>query len=642
MDPQSDSSMIPSDISVNEHSLDALYKYYPKDLFPKALKKPTGKARKCGFEHIENNIYESEANMVAFVTSSNRLPCWVRAAWLYVYDYIGTKGNMDVRWEHDPKDKHKLTSISIDVLTKKDKINPLAYKMTIFINTGTIQIQGNNYNLFVSSHFKILIALVNRLISVCDQPKSDGSVSEETIPKVYHDHDDQDRPATPSRIPIRLATARTPPSSEALSNAKLELKSDLQHLELNFSEALGKFSDSFAQQLQIELQKVTDKFDSLCSEIKSSSKMMVKEQSTDSAKVSKEIQTLNDTINKQNMEVMSLKNKVQVLTHENKSKQSEMDHKLQTVRSDYELEIAKLHSKLDTQTQLNSDVKQQLNQSTHHLNNNLEHLEQKLVAKNSEITNLEGICTNLRHDMEIKNNEILSLKMHASQSFQFNEKFDETNEKQQSRQTIPKVLLIGTSNTKGIDEKRLSAKFATEKCIAYTFKQTLEKLDSVQSDHYNAIVLHCLTNEIEKESPDTCVSKLDEIVKKCCDFWPNIKVIVSLATPRLDNLNVKVELTNALVKNKFQNVGNISICDNSNLSHRGTPQQKFLDHQRDNYHLNNSGVAQLSANMKSTICDALRIPMFRKYQLSSVKPKKGNQQNKNNRGFRQYRKQESR
>jgi hypothetical protein len=38
------------------------------------------------------------------------------------------------------------------------------------------------------------------------------------------------------------------------------------------------------------------------------------------------------------------------------------------MRSDYELEIAKLQSKLDTQSQLTSDAKQQLNHTTHILN----------------------------------------------------------------------------------------------------------------------------------------------------------------------------------------------------------------------------------------------------------------------------------
>jgi hypothetical protein len=90
--------------------------------------------------------------MIAFGTSADRLPYWVRATWLYIYDYLGTKGNMNVQWEHDTVDKNKLTSVSVNILSKKDKINPLAYKLTIFISTGTIQVQGNDYNLFVSSH----------------------------------------------------------------------------------------------------------------------------------------------------------------------------------------------------------------------------------------------------------------------------------------------------------------------------------------------------------------------------------------------------------------------------------------------------------------------------------------------------------
>lgn len=94
MNPQSDMpdvNMIPTEIKVNDRSMDALYKYYPKDLFPKSLKKPSGKARKCAFEHIINDVYDPEANMIAFGTSADRLPYWVRATWLYIYNYLGTK-----------------------------------------------------------------------------------------------------------------------------------------------------------------------------------------------------------------------------------------------------------------------------------------------------------------------------------------------------------------------------------------------------------------------------------------------------------------------------------------------------------------------------------------------------------------------
>ena len=405
--------------------------------------------------------------MIAFGTSADRLPYWVRATWLYIYDYLGTKGNMNVQWEHDPVDKIKLTSVSVNMrLSKKDQINPLAYKLTIFISTGTIQVQGNDYNPFVSSHFKVIITLVNKLMGICENKKSESTDADQTIPKGFHD---QEKPSTPSRIPVRSATTSIQPFTEVLTNVKLDLKSDLEHLGANFSEALGKFSEAFVQHLQTELKKVTDK-DSLCTEIKSSSKMVITDQSKDPANVVQDIQNLNDTISKQNMETLFLKHKVQSLTLDNKTKQNEMDNKLQVMRSDYELEIAKLQSKLDTQSQLTSDAKQQLNHTTHILSNSVDHLEQKLVSKNSEIANLEGICANLRLDLETKNKEILSLKIHAANSISFNEKSYDTKIKQQSEPTKPKILLIGTSNIKGIDEERLSAKFVTHKCTAYTFE----------------------------------------------------------------------------------------------------------------------------------------------------------------------------
>ena len=190
-------------------------------------------------------------------------------------------------------------------------------------------------------------------MGICENNKSESTDADQTIPKGFHD---QEKPSTPSRILVRSATASIQPSTEALTNVKLDLKSDLKHLEANFSEALGKFSEAFVQHLQTELKKVTDKFDSLCTEIKSSSKMVIKDQSKDPTNVVQEIQNLNDTISKQNMETMSLKHKVQSLTLNNKTKQNEMDNKLQVMRSDYELEIAKLQSKLDTQSQLTSDA----------------------------------------------------------------------------------------------------------------------------------------------------------------------------------------------------------------------------------------------------------------------------------------------
>jgi hypothetical protein len=72
---------------------------------------------------------------------------------------------------------------------------------------------------------------VDKLIGICENKKSESTDADQTIPKGFHD---QEKPSTPSRIPVRSATASIQPSTEALTNVKLDLKSDLEHLEANF------------------------------------------------------------------------------------------------------------------------------------------------------------------------------------------------------------------------------------------------------------------------------------------------------------------------------------------------------------------------------------------------------------------------
>jgi Leucine-rich repeat (LRR) protein len=114
----------------------------------------------------------------------------------------------------------------------------------------------------------------------------------------------------------------------------------------------------------------------------------------------------------------------------------------------------------------------------------------KVYAVHLWVTNL----ANLRLDLETKSNEILSLKIHAANSTSLNEKsYDTKKKKQQSEPTKPKILLIGTSNIKGIDEERISAKFVTHKCTAYTFEQTFEKLDP-RIDHLTVSLVDPYSN----------------------------------------------------------------------------------------------------------------------------------------------------
>ena len=61
------------------------------------------------------------------------------------------------------------------------------------------------------------------------------------------------------------------------------------------------------------------------------------------------------------------------------------------------------------------------------------------------------------------------------------------------------------------------------------------------------------------------------------DLFPDIKVVLSAPIPRLDSevLNSKGQLISAMLKNEYLGAQNIYICDNSNLSYKGKPIDRF-------------------------------------------------------------------
>lgn len=65
--------------------MDKTLKSYPAHCLPSRLKKHNGKAKKCGFEDINLNLYEPEAKMVAFHTSHQRLLSWIKAMEILYY-----------------------------------------------------------------------------------------------------------------------------------------------------------------------------------------------------------------------------------------------------------------------------------------------------------------------------------------------------------------------------------------------------------------------------------------------------------------------------------------------------------------------------------------------------------------------------
>lgn len=139
---------------------------YPAHCLPEKLNKRTGKAKKSLFEQIDLCLYDPEARMVSFHTSSDRILAWIKALDIFYYDNVGKSESMNVRWIDDPPNWTEANSSSNTIVIElsssdKELANPLMYKLTFFVSTGTVQVQGNQKDLFVSDHFPVLIKLVN-------------------------------------------------------------------------------------------------------------------------------------------------------------------------------------------------------------------------------------------------------------------------------------------------------------------------------------------------------------------------------------------------------------------------------------------------------------------------------------------------
>ena len=74
------------------------------------------------------------------------------------------------RWT-DPDSSTNTIVIDVHSSTCSAEENSLLYKLKFFITTGTIQVQGNHVNMFVSQHFTKLKCLVNLIAEETDQEK---------------------------------------------------------------------------------------------------------------------------------------------------------------------------------------------------------------------------------------------------------------------------------------------------------------------------------------------------------------------------------------------------------------------------------------------------------------------------------------
>jgi len=240
--------------------------------------------------------------------------------------------------------------------------------------------------------------------------------------------------------------------------------------------------------------------------------------------------------------------------------------------------------------------------------NEVEFLNASLQRKNEEINKLNETIGKLSVKIQEIQEENIALRSQMSYQFQDFMTVKTDSSKNTNTVTKPKVLLLGTSNTKGINEDKLSSSVETQKIEAFTLDQARNHITTSDLNP-NVVVLHILTNDLKTKSPQECVQKMQELVELISQKWEYISCIISLTTPRQDSLknHTNGQIINAMLKQVYDSNKDVLLVDHNNMLRDGNPDPELL--REDKYHLSNNGISQLSANLKHAIHSVLNIPL---------------------------------
>ncbi|CAC5414345.1 unnamed protein product [Mytilus coruscus] len=164
-------------ITNNDITLTSVYCDYPVTCLPTKFNVPSGpKGMRALTEEIDTHLYDEAAHMIAFRIPHPNIAPWIKSLSLLYYEHYGKSPEYIVSWFDDPENWSAKNSgnksICVELSTKADVLNSLLYKITLFINTGLVQVQGNHKDTFVNKDFPVLLKLVNEIYMATNTDKS--------------------------------------------------------------------------------------------------------------------------------------------------------------------------------------------------------------------------------------------------------------------------------------------------------------------------------------------------------------------------------------------------------------------------------------------------------------------------------------
>ncbi|XP_071176547.1 putative leucine-rich repeat-containing protein DDB_G0290503 [Mytilus edulis] len=370
---------------------------------------------------------------------------------------MGKLETRDICWADSPEVITKddpLKTIAVEIKTSEDKLNPLLYKITLFVRTGFIQAQGNHFEKFAKEDFPQLIHIMGTLT---DETSQKQIITDTTPPT------DANNNGIYTKLKTPISTKNQHTETEQV-DTKITVTDEIQRLETSVTHKISQMLDnqnSNFQTLKTEIEQV---------------KLIIK-----CTKTADELDTL----------LQASKNEVIILNERLNNKKEEINH---LHISNQQLKDTLKESIEDLNTALQSSRNE-----THVLMDKLDKKDEEIEKFSTSNRSLSDKLDNLfEHNLNLKS-QLLTL-LDPQQAIQEKTQDIFTLQKADTshleQEYVPKVLLIGTSNTKGIKEDKVTNAVKIHKSIQYTIDEATTYITQYE-EQPNLVILHILTNDLK-------------------------------------------------------------------------------------------------------------------------------------------------
>ena len=157
------------------------------------------------------------------------------------------------------------------------------------------------------------------------------------------------------------------------------------------------------------------------------------------------------------------------------------------------------------------------------------------------------------------------------------------------------LIMFFDSNFTYIDKRKLWDLDGTKYVRCGMLDDVIGVIDDskVKYENLKYFFVSCGCNDLDYTNAGNVFNSMKIIVEKLHNKYPNVKIILSEVTPRMDNIDQKVKSTNFLLEPYVKQTDNVFLTKHSNMRKR-----EFF---RDDKHFCKECIPKFAANIKNTL-----------------------------------------